>query len=354
MNPLKIYLGDLTYDTVALSTEAFPLNIGYIAAYCIERFGSSVDITLFKYIDELDTAIHNNPPDILALGNYCWNQRVGSELFRMLSKLNPNALKIWGGPNFPLDVPSQKEFLIQHPEIDIYVPLEGEIGFTKIIERNTTIPTMKSQVFTTAYDNQDFVSIHVLQGEREMVNDNISLAKFNMVDIPLAPKGVPQIEVSYEVDTDGILHVSAHDLGTDNIQKIVVENSSGLNDEEIDSIINQSQKNKEVDKSKKEYALLKNEAEGLIYSVKKTLSSHGEKIDSETDSRIRSELEVLENELNSEDYNLLNIAFKSLQDVSYKFAQMIYSTKGSNINTEKPATETLSSIDSDEEKNVTE
>ncbi len=237
--------------------------------------------------------------------------------------------------------------------LSLGIETKGEL-FTKIIERNTTIPTMKSQVFTTAYDNQDFVSIHVLQGEREMVNDNISLAKFNMVDIPLAPKGVPQIEVSYEVDTDGILHVSAHDLGTDNIQKIVVENSSGLNDEEIDSIINHSQKNKEVDKSKKEYALLKNEAEGLIYSVKKTLSSHGEKIDSETDSRIRSELEVLENELNSEDYNSLNIAFKSLQAVSYKFAQMIYSTKGSNINTEKPATETLSSIDSDEEKNVTE
>ena len=237
--------------------------------------------------------------------------------------------------------------------LSLGIETKGEL-FTKIIERNTTIPTMKSQVFTTAYDNQDFVSIHVLQGEREMVNDNISLAKFNMVDIPLAPKGVPQIEVSYEVDTDGILHVSAHDLGTDNIQKIVVENSGGLNDEEIDSIINQSQENKEVDKSKKEYALLKNEAEGLIYSVKKTLSSHGEKIDSETDSRIRSELEVLENELNSEDYNSLNIAFKSLQDISYKFAQTIYSTKGSNINTEKPATEALSSIDSDEEENVTE
>jgi len=252
-----------------------------------------------------------------------------------------------------LDGKVEDVLLLDVVPLSLGIETKGEL-FTKIIERNTTIPTMKSQVFTTAYDNQDFVSIHVLQGEREMVNDNISLAKFNMVDIPLAPKGVPQIEVSYEVDTDGILHVSAHDLGTDNIQKIVVENSSGLNDEEIDSIINHSQKNKEVDKSKKEYALLKNEAEGLIYSVKKTLSSHGEKIDSETDSRIRSELEVLENELNSEDYNSLNIAFKSLQDISYKFAQTIYSTKGSNTNTEEPATEPHSSIDSDEEKNVTE
>jgi len=236
--------------------------------------------------------------------------------------------------------------------LSLGIETKGEL-FTKIIERNTTIPTKKSQIFTTAYDNQDFVSIHVLQGEREMVSDNISLAKFNMVDIPLAPKGVPQIEVSYEVDADGILHISAHDLGTDNIQEIVVENSSGLNEEEIDSIINQSKKSKEKDKDKKEYALLKNEAEGLIYSVNKTLTSHGDKIDPETESRIREELETLESELEGEDYNSLNLALKSLQNVSYKFAQTIYSTKGSNTESEKPATEALSSDDSDEDS-VTE
>lgn len=231
--------------------------------------------------------------------------------------------------------------------LSLGIETKGEL-FTKIIERNTTIPTKKSQVFTTAYDNQDFVSIHVLQGERDMVGDNISLAKFNMVDIPLAPKGVPQIDVSYEVDADGILHVSAHDLGTDNVQEIVVENSGGLSDNEIDSIINQSQKSKEDDVHKKEYALLKNEAEGLIYSVKKTLSTYGDKIDSETESRIRSELEALENEFNGNDYNSLNIALRSLQDVSYKFAQTIYSTKGSNTKTEGPTQETTSSEDEEE------
>lgn len=231
--------------------------------------------------------------------------------------------------------------------LSLGIETKGEL-FTKIIERNTTIPTKKSQVFTTAYDNQDFVSIHVLQGERDMVGDNISLAKFNMVDIPLAPKGVPQIDVSYEVDADGILHVSAHDLGTDNVQEIVVENSGGLSDNEIDSIINQSQKSKEDDVHRKEYALLKNEAEGLIYSVKKTLSTYGDKIDSETESRIRSELEALENEFNGNDYNSLNIALRSLQDVSYKFAQTIYSTKGSNTKTEGPTQETTSSEDEEE------
>ena len=135
MEQLKIYFADLTYDTVSLSTDAFPLNVGYIASYCLDKYGSKLDVTLFKYIDELEQAILDNPPDILALSNYVWNHRIDSEMFRIASKQNPNALKVWGGPNFPLDLPSQKKFLDKHPEVDIYVPLEGEIGFSKIVER---------------------------------------------------------------------------------------------------------------------------------------------------------------------------------------------------------------------------
>ncbi|MGI9534055.1 MAG: Hsp70 family protein, partial [Thermodesulfobacteriota bacterium] len=171
---------------------------------------------------------------------------------------------------------------------------------------------------------------HVLQGEREMVSDNISLARFNLVDIPLAPKGIPQIEVSYEVDADGILHVSAHDLGTDNIQNIDVENSSGLSDSEIEELIKESSESKVHDKQKKEIAMLRNEAEGLIYSVNKTLTTYGDRIDDETESRINSELENLEAAVKGDDYNSLNIALKSLQDVSYKFAQAIYTKKDSS------------------------
>ena len=133
--PLKIYLGDLTYDTVSLSTEVFPLNIGYIASYCKSNFGDLVDITLFKYIEDIDEAINNNPPDILGLSNYAWCQRLDVELFRMLSKVNPLAIRVWGGPNFPLDPPSQKKFLNQYPEVDIYVPVEGEIGFVEIVKQ---------------------------------------------------------------------------------------------------------------------------------------------------------------------------------------------------------------------------
>ena len=133
--PIKIYLADLTYDTVVLQTAVFPLNVGYIASYCKKRFGDKVDITLFKYIDELDRAISESPPDILGMSNYVWNHHVSLEMFRMLSKKNPYALKIWGGPNFPMDLRDQKKFLNEFPEVDVYVPLEGESGFSNCVEK---------------------------------------------------------------------------------------------------------------------------------------------------------------------------------------------------------------------------
>lgn len=135
MEPLKIYLGDLTYDTVAVSTEAHPLNIGYIASFCIKQFGSKVDIKLFKYIPDLEKAIEESPPDIMGLSNYCWSQNVSQEMFKMLKTKNPNSLRVWGGPNFPLDFPSQKKFLEKVPDVDIYVPIDGEVGFSNIVER---------------------------------------------------------------------------------------------------------------------------------------------------------------------------------------------------------------------------
>lgn len=133
--PLKIYLGDLTYDTVTLATEAFPLNVGYIASYCKKLFGDYVDIKIFKYIPKLEKAIRESPPDILGLSNYCWSHNVSLEMFRMLSQKKPYALKIWGGPNFPIDIPSQEEFMKKHTEVDAYVPIDGEVGFSNIIER---------------------------------------------------------------------------------------------------------------------------------------------------------------------------------------------------------------------------
>ena len=132
--PLKIYLGDLTYDTVTVSTNSFPLNIGYIASYCIGRFKSKVEISLFKYIKELEQAILTSPPDLLGLSNYCWNQNISHEMFRLLHNKNPNALSVWGGPNFPREKSHQEEWLKNFPEVDAYIPLDGEVGFSNIVE----------------------------------------------------------------------------------------------------------------------------------------------------------------------------------------------------------------------------
>jgi radical SAM superfamily enzyme YgiQ (UPF0313 family) len=132
---LKIYLGDMTYETTTLSTEVFPLNIGFIASYCLKRFGDNVEITLFKYIDELEKAIHESPPDILGMSNYVWCQNISLEMFRIMKKVNPNGLSVWGGPNFPLDMKSQEQFLRKYTEFDIYIPVEGEIGFSNIVEQ---------------------------------------------------------------------------------------------------------------------------------------------------------------------------------------------------------------------------
>lgn len=133
--PLKIYLADLTYDTIALSTEVFPLNVGYVGAYCLQQFGARVDIRLFKYIEDLDKTLNEDPPDILGLSNYCWNQRVGLEMFRMLLQRNAHALTVWGGPNFPADIPSRQVLMDRYQELDVYVPIEGEIGFANLVQQ---------------------------------------------------------------------------------------------------------------------------------------------------------------------------------------------------------------------------
>jgi radical SAM superfamily enzyme YgiQ (UPF0313 family) len=153
--PLKIYLGDLTYTTVTLATEAFPLNVGYVASYCKKLFGDDVEITLFKYIDEIDKAVNENPPDILGLSNYCWSHNVSYEIFKMCKKTNPNVVTVWGGPNFPIDFPSQKKFMERYKEVDIYVPTEGEIGFSNVVKKvleSNSIDEVKQKITQNPID----------------------------------------------------------------------------------------------------------------------------------------------------------------------------------------------------------
>lgn len=198
---------------------------------------------------------------------------------------------------------------------------------TKIIERNTTIPTKRSRIFTTALDNQDFVNIHVLQGEREMADDNISLAKLNLIGIPPAPRGIPQIEVSFEVDADGILNVSARDLGTGKKQAIQVETSGGLSEGQIKLIIEEGKKHVEEDKMKKEFADIKNEAEGLLFSVDKTLTSYSDKAEEGFIDLVRDARDKMKEALSSQDFDEIKTALETLKERSYAFAEIIYSKK---------------------------
>lgn len=135
MRPIIIYLADLTYDTVAISTESMPLNVGYVASYCKSKFGENVEIKIFKYIDKLDKAIRKNPPDILAMSNYVWNSNLGNEFLKLMKSIKQNTITVMGGPNFPMDLPSQKSFMNDRPDLDFYVPIEGEVGFCNLVEK---------------------------------------------------------------------------------------------------------------------------------------------------------------------------------------------------------------------------
>jgi len=143
---LKIFLGDLTYNTISLATDAFPLNVGFIASYCKKLFGDAIDIEIFKYIEDIDKAIHESPPDILGLSNYCWSFNASKEIFKIYKKINPNGITVWGGPNFPLDMPSQEKFMKEHSEVDVYVPTDGEVGFSNVVKYCLDLQTNEKNI----------------------------------------------------------------------------------------------------------------------------------------------------------------------------------------------------------------
>jgi molecular chaperone DnaK len=200
--------------------------------------------------------------------------------------------------------------------------------FTKIIDKNTTVPCKKSQVFSTAVDNQPLVSVHVLQGEREMSADNKTLGRFELVGIPPAPRGVPQIEVTFDIDANGIVHVSAKDLGTGKTQQIRITASSGLSEAEIQRMIKDAESNKAGDKAKKELADLKNNAEGLIYTTEKSLEEYSSALKPEDLEEIKADLEVLKETLPSNDPASIKDALVRLEGSAYRIADAIYAQGG--------------------------
>ncbi len=196
--------------------------------------------------------------------------------------------------------------------------------FTKIIERNTTIPTKKSQIFTTAADGQTSVEIHVLQGERPMAADNKTLGRFILDGIPPAPRGVPQIEVTFDIDANGIVHVSAKDLGTGKEQKITITATTHLSEEEIQKAIKDAEKYAEEDKKRKQLVEAKNNADSLIYNTEKTMKEMGDKISKEDKDRIQKEIEATRKAIESNDVDKIKAATEKLTQVSYEIFGRIY------------------------------
>ncbi|HUK56016.1 MAG TPA: molecular chaperone DnaK [Nitrospiria bacterium] len=196
--------------------------------------------------------------------------------------------------------------------------------FTKLIERNTTIPTRKSQIFSTASDNQTAVSIHVLQGEREMAGDNKTLGRFDLVGIPPAPRGVPQIEVTFDIDANGIVHVSAKDMATGKEQSIRITASSGLSKEEIDKMVKEAQARSEEDKKKRELAEVKNEADSMVYTVDKTLTELGDKVAMAERNDIREKIAATKKALETNDTTTIRNALQELTKASHKVAEEMY------------------------------
>ena len=213
--------------------------------------------------------------------------------------------------------------LLDVTPLSLGIETQGGV-FTKLIERNTTIPTSHSQIFSTAADNQTSVDIHVLQGERPMAADNKTLGRFQLTDIPPAPRGVPQIEVTFDIDANGIVNVRAKDLGTNKEQSITIKSSSGLSEEEIERMVREAEENAEADRKRREEAELRNEADQLIFTVDKTLKDLEGKVDESEVKKADEAKEKLQNALKENNIEQIRSAKDELSEIVQQLSVKLY------------------------------
>jgi molecular chaperone DnaK len=217
--------------------------------------------------------------------------------------------------------------LLDVTPLSLGVETQGGV-FTKIIEKNTTVPTHRSQVFSTTEDNQNVVRVHVLQGEREMAADNKTLGRFELVGIPPAPRGVPQIEVSFDIDSDGVVKVSAKDLGTGRSQAIQVTASSGLSEAEVQRLLAEAESQTNADQERRRGAELRNQADGLLYSTERTLLEFAEQVEAEDRSALEAAMARMRKALEGSDVGAIAAAVEELSNLSYKMTERLYATLG--------------------------
>ncbi|HEX4353976.1 MAG TPA: molecular chaperone DnaK [Polyangiales bacterium] len=312
-NELELLTEDLVERTLGPCQQALEdsnLKVGDIDEVILVGGMTRMPLVQKRVQDFFRKAPHKgvNPDEVVAIGAAIQGAALGGEVEEVL--------------------------LLDVTPLSLGVETGGGV-FYKLIERNTTIPTHKSEVFTTSVDNQPFVPIHVLQGEREMAADNKTLSKFELTDIPPAPRGLPQIQVNFDIDAEGILHVSAKDMGTGREKAVKVVASSGLSQDEINRIIDQSEKFRQGDSKRKELAELKNNAEALLYTSERAVEECAELVDASIIEQVRADIGYLKDLINgSGDAIALRDALAQLEASAYRIAEAMYGDPAAAANSE--------------------